>query len=115
MIGGPVTGDPAIGAPVIGDPVIGARWSVVIPVKGTAMAKSRFGATPEIRAALALAMALDTVSAAIAAQAVADVFVVTSVAVGPYFASLGASVVHDAGTSLNAAIMAGLARLLFNR
>jgi len=85
------------------------RWSVVIPVKGTAAGKSRFGGDPDIRAALALAMALDTVSAALAAEAVSDVIVVTSESVGAQFESLGARVLHDAGTSLNAAILSGIA------
>lgn len=86
-----------------------SRWSVVVPVKGTAAAKSRFGGDPETRSALALAMALDTVSAALAAEAVSDVIVVTSESVGAQFESLGASVVHDSGTSLNAAVLRGIA------
>ena len=86
-----------------------ASWTVVIPVKGTAMAKSRLGGEPEARAAVALAMALDTVTAAIAAEAVAEVIVVTSAVVEPVFGALGATVVADLGTSLSAAIVAGLA------
>ncbi len=99
-----------------------ALWTVVIPVKGTAMAKSRLGGATEPRAALALAMALDTVTAALAAQAVAEVIVVTSASARPTFVALGATVVTDTdtgtdvdtgtgtGTSLSAAILAGLAQ-----
>jgi 2-phospho-L-lactate guanylyltransferase len=85
-----------------------ALWSVVIPVKGTVMAKSRLGGAPDVRAALALAMALDTVTATLAAETVAEVIVVTSATAGPQFAALGATVVADSGTSLSAAIRAGL-------
>jgi len=86
-----------------------AAWIVVIPVKGTAMAKSRLGGVAGPRAALALAMALDTVTAVLATEAVAEVIVVTSAAAGPTFTALGATVVADSGTSLRTAIIAGLA------
>jgi 2-phospho-L-lactate guanylyltransferase len=57
------------------DPV---RWSVVVPVKLLSVAKTRLGPLDEAdRAELALAMAMDTVSAALACRAVARVIVVT--------------------------------------
>ncbi|MGX5679869.1 2-phospho-L-lactate guanylyltransferase [Schumannella luteola] len=77
------------------------NWTVVIPVKGTAASKSRFG--PGDHRDLALAMALDTVEAALA---VAPVVVVT--VGGAEFQALGASVVQDPGAGLIAAIEAGL-------
>src|SRR6185312_2433669 len=51
------------------------RWSVIVPVKELHAAKSRLNRTD--RADLALAMARDTVRAAAAATAVAEVIVVT--------------------------------------
>ncbi|NYF11297.1 2-phospho-L-lactate guanylyltransferase [Leifsonia sp. AK011] len=78
-------------------------WTIVIPVKGAAVAsKSRFG--PGDHRDLALAMALDTVEAALA---VAPVIVVT--VEGAEFQSLGARVVQERGTDLNEAIEQGLA------
>ena len=76
------------------------RWTVVIPVKG-ATGKSRLGAHDDGR--LALAIALDTVEAALAA--VATVIVVT--AEGERFT--GATIVPDPGAGLGAAIEAGVA------
>lgn len=53
-------------------------WSLVIPVKVLAQAKSRLTGLPsERRSQLALAMAADTVAAAVAAESVAAVLVVT--------------------------------------
>ncbi len=77
-------------------------WTIVIPVKGTAASKSRFG--PGDHRDLALAMALDTVEAAIA---VGRVIVVT--VGGAEFQSRGAIVVQDPGDGLVAAITAALA------
>lgn len=76
-------------------------WTIVIPVKGTAAAKSRLGGTEQ----LARAIALDTIEAALA---VAPVVVVTA-AVDQDF--LGARIVADPGRGLNAAIAAGLAEV----
>lgn len=73
----------------------------MIPVKGTAASKSRFG--PGDHRDLALAMALDTVEAALA---VAPVIVVT--VGGAEFQSLGATILQDPGAGLIAAIEAGL-------
>jgi 2-phospho-L-lactate guanylyltransferase len=84
-------------------------WTVVIPVKGTADAKSRLGAS----ASLAEAIALDTAAAVLAAMGSfgpdARVIVVTSAAAAPAFAALGASIVPDPGGGLNAAIARGIA------
>ncbi len=78
-------------------------WTIVIPVKGAAVAsKSRFG--PGDHRDLTLAMALDTVEAALA---VAPVIVVT--VGGAEFQSLGARVVQERGTDLIEAIEQGLA------
>jgi 2-phospho-L-lactate guanylyltransferase len=72
---------------------------VVIPVKGTALAKSRLGVSEQTRAKLALAFALDTVAAAVAAETVATVLVVTgSRDVADAVLPLGASVVYEDGT-----------------
>ena len=78
-------------------------WTIVIPVKGAAVAsKSRFG--PGDHRDLTLAMALDTVEAALA---VAPVIVVT--VGGAEFQSLGARVVQERGSTLIEAIEQGLA------
>ncbi|HEV7950013.1 MAG TPA: 2-phospho-L-lactate guanylyltransferase [Glaciihabitans sp.] len=85
-----------------------ADWILVIPVKGTAGAKSRLGGDPEHRSALAQAIAVDSVAAASAATAVARLVVVTDSAVAPIFEALGAEVVVDAGNGLNAAVRQGI-------
>jgi 2-phospho-L-lactate guanylyltransferase len=74
---------------------------VVIPVKGTAAAKSRLGGTEE----LATAIALDSVAAAVGA---ARVIVVTSPAAAANFAALGAEVIEDARDGLIAAVRQGI-------
>lgn len=76
-------------------------WTVVVPVKGTTAAKSRLGGTGE----LALAIALDSVEAALGAS---RVIVVTSAGAAAAFGELGARVVEDAGAGLLAAIRQGL-------
>lgn len=80
--------------------------TIVIPVKGGPNSKTRFGGSADERAALALAMALDTVEAALA---VADVVVVAPEEFAQPFAALGARVVTDPGGGLIAAIERGLA------
>jgi 2-phospho-L-lactate/phosphoenolpyruvate guanylyltransferase len=80
-------------------------WSVVIPVKGTSNSKTRFA--PGDNSGLAVAMALDSVGAALAADGVDEVIVVTSAA--DAFRHTGAIVVADHHAGLNAAIEAGLA------
>jgi 2-phospho-L-lactate guanylyltransferase len=79
-----------------------SNWTVVIPVKGTVAAKSRLGASPE----LALAIALDTVAAALA---IAPVLVVTSASIAPRFEEIGARVVPDPDSGLLAAVAEGIA------
>jgi 2-phospho-L-lactate guanylyltransferase len=87
-------------------------WSLVIPVKVLALAKSRLtGLAGPDRAELALAMAADTVAAAVAATAVAAVLVITDdAAVRAAMADLGAVVLADEpAAGLNSALAAGAA------
>ncbi|WP_433892933.1 2-phospho-L-lactate guanylyltransferase [Streptomyces sp. CA-111067] len=86
------------------------NWSVVVPLKPLAVAKSRLAAAAgEVRPALALAFALDTVTAALACGEVADVTVVTDdPTAGAELAGLGAFVVPDTpAAGLNAALRHG--------
>jgi len=90
-------------------------WSLVVPVQVLAQAKSRLTGLPQTaRAELALAMATDTVAAALAAAAVGLVVVVTDDAVvGAQTARLGAVVLPDepaAGLNSALAFGAGYAR-----
>jgi 2-phospho-L-lactate/phosphoenolpyruvate guanylyltransferase len=85
-------------------------WSVVIPIKPLTRAKSRLAelAGPR-RGELALAMAVDTVSAVLACPAVAGVIVVTDAA-GAQLRGLGAVVIPDTPASgLNPALVSGAA------
>jgi 2-phospho-L-lactate/phosphoenolpyruvate guanylyltransferase len=85
-------------------------WSLVVPVKVLAHAKSRLtGLDGGRRAALALAMAADTVAAAAACPAVGRVIVVTDDdAARAELASLGAIVIgDDPAAGLNAALEFG--------
>lgn len=85
-------------------------WSVVIPVKVLAIAKSRLaGLIDADRRALALAMAADTVAAAVACPLVGAVVVVSDdPAVVAEVAPLGAVAVADTpGAGLNRALTAG--------
>jgi len=87
-------------------------WSLVIPVKVLAQAKSRLtGLAGQRRAEFALAMAADTVSAAVRADTVAAVLVVTDDPdVTHIAASLGAVVLADTpGAGLNEAFRHGAA------
>lgn len=79
-----------------------------MPVKGTPSAKSRLA--HDQAAEIAIAMALDTVAAAIAAPGVVDVIVVTDAALTSAFETLGARVVTDAPAGLIPAIDWGIAR-----
>jgi 2-phospho-L-lactate guanylyltransferase len=97
---------------VAGVPQTPLAWSLVIPVKVLAQAKSRLAALAgHSRAALALAMAADTVSAVAACPAVCAVIVVTdddeaAAALG----GLGALVITDEpGGGLNPALSHGAA------
>ncbi|MGI9007114.1 MAG: 2-phospho-L-lactate guanylyltransferase [Streptosporangiaceae bacterium] len=85
-------------------------WSVVIPVKVLARAKSRLaGLGPGERAAVALAMAADTVAAALASPVVGAVVVVSDdPSVLAQAQALGAVVIPDGpGQGLNEAMTAG--------
>ena len=87
----------------------GVRWAIVVPVKRLALAKTRLSHDPAVRADLALAMALDTVAAALRCPAVDRVVVVTDEpeaarAVG----TLGAVAVADVpDAGLNPALVHG--------
>lgn len=83
----------------------GAGWTVVVPVKGTVAAKSRLTGGTE----LALAIALDTVAAAIGAAVVERVIVVTTATAAASFEHLGAQVVVVDRPGLSTAITAGIA------
>ena len=52
-------------------------WAIVVPVKRLAVAKSRLLVAPTVRAELALAMALDSVAAALACPLVSTVVAVS--------------------------------------
>lgn len=84
------------------------QWTLVIPLKPLERAKSRLADTAAdgLRPGLALAFAQDTVAAALACPAVADVAVVTNDALaGRELAALGARIVPDEPESgLNAAL-----------
>jgi 2-phospho-L-lactate/phosphoenolpyruvate guanylyltransferase len=85
-------------------------WSLLVPVKVLAQAKSRLTGLPAAdRAELALAMAGDTISAALAAPAVAAVLVITDdPAVAGEARRIGALVLPDEpGAGLNEALFYG--------
>ena len=81
-------------------------WTVLLPVKVLARAKSRLAALAgDRRGELALALASDTVCAVLACEEVARVIVVTSDPVaGPLLATLGAVVVPDEPSDLTASL-----------
>lgn len=75
-------------------------WTVIIPVKQTTLAKSRLtGIVAPMRQRLAVAFALDTVTAALSASLVESVVVVTDDPVAVAVGRLGAVVVEDAPRS----------------
>ncbi|MYT34577.1 2-phospho-L-lactate guanylyltransferase [Streptomyces sp. SID8356] len=86
-------------------------WSLVVPLKPLARAKSRLGraAGESLRPRLALAFAQDTVAAALSCARVRDVVVVTDdAAAGAALSSLGARIVPDSPASgLNPALAHG--------
>jgi 2-phospho-L-lactate guanylyltransferase len=101
----PETGQSSAAMPLL-------SWSLVIPVKVLAVAKSRLaGLTSAARSELALAMAADTIAAAAAAAAVGAVLVVTDdPAVTDIAARLGALVLPDLpAAGLNEALEYGAA------
>ncbi|MFF8729684.1 2-phospho-L-lactate guanylyltransferase [Streptomyces sp. NPDC015171] len=89
------------------------QWTLVIPLKPLPQAKSRLADTAGdgVRPGLALAFAQDTVAAALACPAVADVAVVTDDELAAReLAALGARIVPDVPRSgLNAALAYGTA------
>lgn len=90
------------------------KWSLVVPLKPLALAKSRLApAAGAVRPALALAFAVDTVTAALACPEVTDVTVVTDdPTAGRELARLGAFVVPDRpAAGLNAALRHGAERV----
>ncbi|MEU2729823.1 2-phospho-L-lactate guanylyltransferase [Streptomyces griseoviridis] len=84
------------------------QWTLVVPLKPLAHAKSRLSDTAAdgLRPSLALAFAQDTVAAALACPAVGDVAVVTDDGLaGRELAALGAWIVGDEpGGGLNGAL-----------
>ncbi|MEU6090258.1 2-phospho-L-lactate guanylyltransferase [Streptomyces sp. NPDC047085] len=87
------------------------QWTLVIPLKPLARAKSRLADTASdgVRPGLVLAFAQDTVAAALDCPAVADVAVITDDPLaGRELATLGARIVPDSpGMGLNAALAHG--------
>ncbi len=86
-------------------------WTIVIPVKTLIRAKTRLAAAAgPHREDLAVAVAADTVTAALSAEGVARVIVVTAdPRPAAVLAGLGADVVPDPDVGLNAALRAGAA------
>ncbi|MQA98041.1 MAG: 2-phospho-L-lactate guanylyltransferase [Streptosporangiales bacterium] len=86
-------------------------WSLVVPVKRLPAAKSRLSGLGEHRERLALAVAADTVVAALRCPRVAQVIVVTDDPVAaPELAALGARIVPDEpDAGLNPALRHGAA------
>ncbi|MFJ3777618.1 2-phospho-L-lactate guanylyltransferase [Streptomyces sp. NPDC090075] len=95
------------------------QWTLVIPLKPLARAKSRLADTAAdgVRPSLALAFAQDTVVAALACQSVKDVAVVTDdTLAGRELSALGARIVPDPpGSGLNAALRHGAAAVRASR
>ncbi|MFH0250690.1 2-phospho-L-lactate guanylyltransferase [Streptomyces chitinivorans] len=94
-------------------------WTLVVPLKPLALAKSRLApaAGSGLRSALALAFAQDTVAAALACAAVEGVVIVTDDPLAEAeLAALGARIVPDApGAGLNAALEHGEAVVRLER
>jgi 2-phospho-L-lactate guanylyltransferase len=87
----------------------GDLWSLLVPVKRLDLAKTRLALDDGPRADLALAMALDTVSAAISAEAVAEVVVISDdERAGAALTAIGARVISDLpNAGLNPALVHG--------
>lgn len=86
-------------------------WRVVVPVKGTAAAKSRLSLVAgRRRYDLAVALALDTIAAAADTPGVRLVVVTSDGRIAAEAEGLGAAIVPDPGSGLSAAIDAGTAR-----
>jgi 2-phospho-L-lactate/phosphoenolpyruvate guanylyltransferase len=82
------------------------RWAIVVPVKRLAVAKTRLADDADVRADLALAMALDTVAAARACAAVDRVVVVTDEPAAGLNPALRHGALAAAGTSVPRAVAA---------
>lgn len=78
----------------------------LVPVKSPAIGKSRLDGVAD-RAALARAIAMDTIAAARAASTVQHVLVITDADFADDAHGLGAEVAGDPGSGLNAALRAG--------
>ncbi|MFD1210773.1 2-phospho-L-lactate guanylyltransferase [Arthrobacter sp. GCM10027362] len=97
------------------DPAPGGAWTIVVPFKGGAAAKSRLGLatkegpgfSPGMRHEIAMAFLRDTVTAALAVPGVANIVVVSS---DPALVTAvpGIVLVADPGRGLNAAAAAGI-------
>lgn len=87
----------------------GGRWSLLVPVKRLSLAKTRLALPAATRMDLALAMACDTISAALGARAVAEVVVITDdPRAAETLAAIGARVVDDVpNAGLNPALVHG--------
>lgn len=89
-----------------------ADWVVVIPVKPATAGKSRLSVVGVDRAALARAIARDTIDAAAHTPGIGEVIVVTddaaATATVPTGSAAAVSVLADPGGGLNAAIAAGM-------
>jgi 2-phospho-L-lactate guanylyltransferase len=87
------------------------RWSLVVPVKRVENAKTRLGLDAASRASLAIAMAVDTVAAALGCSLVSAVVVVTDDGrAREALAPLGVQIVADEpDAGLNAALEHGVA------
>jgi 2-phospho-L-lactate guanylyltransferase len=92
-------------------------WTVVVPVKDLAAAKTRLCGDDAARRRLALAFALDTVGAVSRCGAVARILVVTNDdEVAEAMAPLGCEVVgEEAGAGLNAALLRAAAQAAADR
>jgi 2-phospho-L-lactate guanylyltransferase len=90
-----------------------SSYVAVLPVKPPTRGKSRLTGVPDdLRRDLALAFALDTASACLAAASVEAVLVVTDDAVlAGRLASLGCATVPDAGAGLNGALVQAAAEV----
>lgn len=93
------------------------QWSLVVPVKILATAKSRLAVDPAMRMRIALALVSDTVAAALSASLVRAVTVVTDdPAVTAVVTALGADVVPDEpAAGLNPALRHGARQVRLRR
>ena len=88
-----------------------ADWTIVVPLKASSRGKSRIAVDPQVRGRLAIAMAMDTVAAAVGADSVGGVVVVIEdPRDGDRLTELaGVRILRTAAAGLNAAITQGLA------